>query len=308
MGFTQEKDIIIYKGTKYNFTYNLTTRHADGDIDRLLKCRSCIEKWLIAFFMKYPQADGIYEVILKHASYYYLDMYSLSQWYTSLQPHITEIKKNMKKIMQTDEMNLRSPHNWLTALFTLDLTDLEKELYYRTDIRNRQVLKKYAYQYAKYKEYLTLNNFNNKIEGVIKVDGKIEMPSNIMDFLLKVDQRYTEIKDIYLNTGMQEYYNKYKNYNFTDGKYVYIIPSSVAQVKEEADQQNNCVYNLYLKPMVDGTSKVIIFVRKIEEPDKSYITLEYNPDGKNLIQCNLKNNKYASTDEREYILKQLLQR
>lgn len=302
MGIKQEKDIIIYKGTKYNFTFNLTTRQADGDIYRVEKLPKSIEKTLVMFFLAYPDADGIYEAIFKKTER--IDLCCLDMWYRTLNPYIEEIKKNMKEILNQN-VNLTYVDNWVNAVKCIGLTDLEISFYRRTGIENRQVLKKYAYQFDKYHNFIRIDcNFENTIKALEKINS-LEMPSSFMDFLLKNTQKYNEIKDTIYQSGMLDYYKKHDKYNFSDGKYLYIVPSTVQQVREEANQQINCVYNCYLEQMVKGYRNAIIFVRKIETPEESYITLEYNPDRKEIKQCKLKNNYNVSTQEREYLLNQL---
>lgn len=306
MGFTQKKDIIIYKGTKYGFTYNLTTRQADGDIDRLSKTTECIEKNLVMFFMEFPDADGIYEAILKRSEISYC-VWTLHELYNQLQPYLEEIKKNMKKIIRT-KRRLDCASDWIHALFAIDLTDLEIELYYASEIRDKQILKKYAYQYSKYCNYIQMpSKVQEKITQIIEADGKIEMPSSIMDFFLKVDQRYNEIKNMLLNNAMQEYYEKNKKYEFTDGKYNYIVPSTVEQVKNEASQQHNCLYDLYLSRMTsDSYSNVIICVRDINNPTESLYTIEYIPSEKRFKQCYRKHNCVVDSKIKNYLLTQIV--
>lgn len=302
MGIKQEKDIIIYKGTKYNFTYNLTTRQADGDIDRVEKLPKSIEKTLVMFFLAYPDADGIYEAIFKRTER--TELFSFHMWYQTLNPYIEEIKKNMKEILNQN-VNLTYVENWVDALKCIGLTDLEKSFYKRTGIENRQVLKKYAYQFDKYCRFIHIEyNFENKIQALEKINA-LEMPSSFMDFLQKNTQKYQEMRDTVYQSSMLDYCKKHEQYNFSDGKYLYIVPSTVQQVKDEANQQRNCVYDSYLERMVKGYHNAIVFVRKIETPEESYITLEYNPDRKEFIQCKLKNNYNASAQEKEYLLNQL---
>lgn len=52
-----------------------------------------------------------------------------------------------------------------------------------------------------------------------------------------------------------------------------IIPTSAEEFKEEAQQQSNCVARLYLPRVINGELN-IVFIRKKEELNKSYITCE----------------------------------
>lgn len=52
-----------------------------------------------------------------------------------------------------------------------------------------------------------------------------------------------------------------------------VIPTTFEEFKEEAEQQSNCVARLYLPKVIDGDLN-IVFIRKKEEINKSYITCE----------------------------------
>lgn len=52
-----------------------------------------------------------------------------------------------------------------------------------------------------------------------------------------------------------------------------IVPTSFEEFKEEAEQQSNCVARLYLPRVINGDLN-IVFIRKKEELNKSYITCE----------------------------------
>lgn len=304
MGFTQEKDLIIYKGRKYNFTYNLTTRESQGDIEQALnRSKRCIEKTLVKFFLVCPEADGFYEAILKNTKG---EVCGYRHFYNTLNPYINDIKKNMKEILKSSSDRLIGAYEWLGALKTLGLTELERLFFRESNIEYKQVLKKYAYQYSKYHDFIHFyDDINNQIKTILEYDNELEMPSNLMDFLLKTKQRYNEVKDRYINDGLVKYHNKYSRYEFSDGKYEYIIPSTIEQVQDEALQQCNCVYNSYLEQMVRDSCGVVVFVRDIDNPNKSYITLQYNDTEKYLYQCRFKFNRSVDKKTADYLLEQL---
>lgn len=52
-----------------------------------------------------------------------------------------------------------------------------------------------------------------------------------------------------------------------------IVPTSAEEFKEEAEQQSNCVARIYLPRVINGELN-IVFIRKKEELNKSYITCE----------------------------------
>lgn len=312
MGITQDKNIIIYKGTKYKYTFDLMTRKADGDIERVLNYQpKNVLELLVRFYLTHPDADGFYETLIKNVYSEYNNVGYHLDWY-ALNEKIADIKKNyhqMKKWATENQIKLYTPHSILRALESYTLTPMEYDFYYHTGVTNKEILTKYAYQFQKYRDYLNIHKLQTKINVIIGVDGKIEKPSNICDFLLKIDQRYKEVKTPYLNQQMQKYYEKYKKYNFTDGKYEYIVPSTVQEVMNEAQMQNNCLYDLYLSKMTsDNYRNVIICVRDINNPTKSLYTIEYTPYGKCFNQCYAKDNVSVNEEIANYLLNQVIGR
>lgn len=72
-----------------------------------------------------------------------------------------------------------------------------------------------------------------------------------------------------------------------------VFPKSINDFIEEGNQQHNCVgsYPRYVK---EG-SKVIFFIRKKDEPSKSFITAECTKSG--LGQCYYSNNRYVNNPD-----------
>lgn len=78
------------------------------------------------------------------------------------------------------------------------------------------------------------------------------------------------------------------------------IPHTEADFIKEGTNQKICVGNgTYYKAMASGKS-VVCFMRKKEDSDKSYITVEYQIDGctARMVQCHLAKNKQASDEEK----------
>lgn len=72
-------------------------------------------------------------------------------------------------------------------------------------------------------------------------------------------------------------YLELSKYTFQDDKYIIFPAPSVDSIKEEGQQQGNCVATNYLQPYLKKKTE-IYFIRKLEDPTKSFITLEYRDD------------------------------
>lgn len=79
-------------------------------------------------------------------------------------------------------------------------------------------------------------------------------------------------------------------YHFENTKYKIVIPKDINDFKKEGDDLNHCVYTNYFKKAAKGET-TIFFIRKQEELDKAFFTLEIK-DGK-VIQCHGYDNKTA---------------
>lgn len=74
-----------------------------------------------------------------------------------------------------------------------------------------------------------------------------------------------------------------------------IIPTELQQFTDEGKQQNNCVGSFYHQYMAENEC-LILFIRKKEELEKSYITVRISTEEKMIIEMRKKNNAYLSDD------------
>lgn len=66
---------------------------------------------------------------------------------------------------------------------------------------------------------------------------------------------------------------------FENEKFITVIPTTSAEFKAEGDAQANCVFRVYY-PQVKEEATHIVFIRRKNEPNLSYITCEVNLNGK----------------------------
>lgn len=72
--------------------------------------------------------------------------------------------------------------------------------------------------------------------------------------------------------------------------YTIIVPETLEQFTNEGKQQNNCVGHYYHNNIAGGVD-FIYFIRKTENPNKSYITCRYNVSAAGTIEHRTKNNR-----------------
>lgn len=65
---------------------------------------------------------------------------------------------------------------------------------------------------------------------------------------------------------------------FEDDDFITVIPTKAEEFQEEANMQHNCVYSMYYEKVCKRSTHVV-FVRRKNEPEKSYITCEVDNNG-----------------------------
>lgn len=95
---------------------------------------------------------------------------------------------------------------------------------------------------------------------------------------------------------------KAKALTFTDGNLIAIIPTTTEEFLAEANSQNNCVARMYMPRVIDNRTN-IVFIRRINNPEKSYITCEVR-NGE-IEQYLGKNNRWLYDDDEAMAFKEL---
>lgn len=98
-----------------------------------------------------------------------------------------------------------------------------------------------------------------------------------------------------------------RNLDFAFGDYVVVIPTTPHQFKDEAYQQSNCVYRMYMSKVMDNRTNVV-FIRHKDNLEKSVVTCEVK---NGLIEQFLRaynNGVYESKDPELYAFKKAYQK
>lgn len=87
---------------------------------------------------------------------------------------------------------------------------------------------------------------------------------------------------------------KSKKYEYENDDYRIMLPKTTTDVVTEGKRMNHCVGG-YIDNIINGYS-VILFLRKKENINHEYITMEINENGE-LVQVKCKNNQYIKTEK-----------
>lgn len=129
--------------------------------------------------------------------------------------------------------------------------------------------------------------------------------------LLEAHDRTIARKNAIENKLYDENIKKYAgelNINVANDKYTVIVPESSKEIIQEGEMQHNCVGKMgYIQKMAKRAT-IICFLRKSEEPDKSFVTIELDPNRKQIRQAYAERNHECPKDALAFIKKNLLQR
>ena len=161
-------------------------------------------------------------------------------------------------------------------------------------------LKEYSKKQKNFSIYSYLDYIRNLQKLDIPLTKKILLPEN---FIKAHDESVKKVQIINSNLIKEKIKNRYieleKN-KYNDNIYMIRPVRSIEDMKNEAKQQNNCVYKNYSDKYAFGETD-IYFMRKIKNPKKSLVTVEVN---NGTIRQKYQKNNQAVTEEQNKFLKQ----
>lgn len=212
------------------------------------------------------------------------------------------------KLLQRPDMNLiqkyrRYNYNYLAFMKRegfLDNFDILEKFYYHSsilrDICKYVPLKKFL-KYEKgvknmyiYADYLKMaETLGYSIKGKKRL-----FPYQLKAWHDKLSEKIKICEDMDTQFAVYMRYLELSKYTYEDEKYIIFPATSVYAIKEEGKNQGNCVATNYLKPYFEKQTE-IYFIRKLNNIDKSFITLEYK-NGK-VVQKELPHHSTNFTNE-----------
>lgn len=120
------------------------------------------------------------------------------------------------------------------------------------------------------------------------------------EYNLKLFEEYKKTREAEIfNLRLQEI-NNVNGKTLANGKYTIVVPQNVEDLQDEGRMQNNCVGYWYNNYILNGEYH-ILFVRKTESTDKSYITCRLDSRSHRVLEFRYKNNADAFYREENLI-------
>ena len=133
--------------------------------------------------------------------------------------------------------------------------------------------------YSKKQRDFHIHNYLDYIRNLEKLEipltNKLLLPENFKeahDISVKKVRIIVEDKEL-LNRKIKERYKQLEQNGYSDNVFFIRPAKSLNDMKNEAKQQNNCVYKNYSESYAFGDTD-IYFLREIKNPKKSLVTIE----------------------------------
>ena len=125
--------------------------------------------------------------------------------------------------------------------------------------------------------YRAVRIFRNMVNYATTLECEIPKSNNLFETYNMLEKNYEVWKDVKDNKALAE--NQNKSYlNFAYGNYIVVVPTTAEEFRKEAFEQHNCIYSAYMPYVVKGSTNVV-FIRKADQVDKSFITCEVGLHG-----------------------------
>lgn len=152
----------------------------------------------------------------------------------------------------------------------------------------------------------TFGQFEQLRELVTESDCEEFLPN--LDTSKDIDDNFELIKGLYKAKKYAGMADKLQTLNFLNGKrigdYTVVIPQNIGDLVKEGEAQHNCVGSYYNQSIMDGYN-LILFLRKSDNVEKSYMTLRYNNSEEAIVEYRLARNEPV-TDNSELSIVEIL--
>lgn len=146
-------------------------------------------------------------------------------------------------------------------------------------------------------EFNSIYNAFGRIKEFFTLCDKLDIQPQKEDFFRSYINAYRtyKMREKEINEkSLIHHYKKHPALAFENDAFVIVIPSSKEDFEKEAEQQSNCVYSMYLDMVLEGETN-IVFIRKKDDIEHSYITCEVTNNGM-IKQYLLRNNQKVSSN------------
>ena len=175
-----------------------------------------------------------------------------------------------------------------------NLNDLEKANNYISLVK--------LVEYSKKQNRFSIQSYLDYIDNLIRIGipltKKKLLPTNFSEAHDMSIKKVKIVENKLLDDKIRKRYEELKRNKYEDNKFCIRPAKTLNDMKDESEQQNNCVYSNYSEKYANGNTD-IYFLRKLKNPNKSLVTVEVL-DGK-IRQKYEKRNTAINKEERDFL-------
>lgn len=169
-----------------------------------------------------------------------------------------------------------------------------------------KILRCYKNSLLKYGEYAIdgCYKLSNAFNSVAKYPELIKLISSFALVAKAVSKNYKLLKDKEQQEQIEKSQKRIKELEaLTYKDYCFIVPTTLKELIDEGEQQHNCV-GFYYNDFMSVGNVFIYFIRKKNEPEKSYITCRFDMYTKETVEARYKfNDEVSKEEDKKAILK-----
>ncbi len=264
----------------------------------------------LMYYRKHPGIErfvkiGMHDIVKKALSRYE----NIEINYKETEPHkMLGLSREIFRAVRSGQIDLWSLQ---TIAQHFPLASVSRLVEYHAIIRNQystldricklthtapeQLLKYLIRQRKRYGEHICISYYDDYLHicremGYDLTDNVVLFPRDITVAHDRVVSARTAIlaekerqKNIERTKRMQKLQKERKVLEFGFGDYIAILPKSCAEIVQEGAALRHCVAG-YAERHAEG-KLTIMFLRRVDEPDKPYYTIEISAHGYKIIQC-----------------------
>lgn len=204
----------------------------------------------------------------------------------------TKLTKNLVNYLKVNNNKFYDEYVATTFLLESQYNDFLKDKPNEIKVIFRECISSVPYEYLKtmilriehehvypyMKDYNLITMIKRYYNVSMALYNKVEVKPNILTnyaILLYLEEQN---KQAHYNETLEKYNNKpwlyFQNENFIARPIL-----TKEEFHSEGERQNNCVERLYMERVYNGETHIVV-VRRIDNPDKNYITCEVSNDGR----------------------------
>lgn len=158
------------------------------------------------------------------------------------------------------------------------------------------------YEYSKKQKEFSISNYLDYINNIEKLGipftKKILLPDNFQEAHDLSVKKVKIVNNKLINDKMKERFKELSKNQFSNNVFFIRPAKDLKDMKDEAKQQNNCVYKNYSEKYASGDTD-IYFMRNMNSPNKSLVTVEVLNN--KIRQKYQKGNKNVTNKQEEFL-------